>query len=59
MIQEQKIAGRAILIGGQPGTGKTAIAMGMAKSLGEDVPFNMLAGSEIFSLEMSKTEALS
>jgi len=33
--------------------------MGMAKSLGEDVPFNMLAGSEIFSLEMSKTEALS
>jgi len=32
--------------------------MGIAKSLGDDVPFNMLAGSEIFSLEMSKTEAL-
>ncbi len=32
--------------------------MGMAKSLGEDVPFTMMAGSEIFSLEMSKTEAL-
>lgn len=32
--------------------------MGMAKSLGEDVPFTMLAGSEIFSLEMSKSEAL-
>ena len=31
---------------------------GMAKCLGEDVPFNMLAGSEIFSLEMSKTESL-
>lgn len=30
----------------------------MAKSLGDDVPFNMLAGSEFFSLEMSKTEAL-
>ena len=59
MIREQKIAGRAILIGGQPGTGKTAIAMGMAKSLGEETPFTMLAGSEIFSLEMSKTEALS
>jgi RuvB-like protein 2 len=58
MIKEGKIAGRAILIGGQPGTGKTAIAMAMAKSLGEDVPFTMLAGSEIFSLEMSKTEAL-
>lgn len=58
MIKEGKIAGRAVLIGGQPGTGKTAIAMAMAKSLGEDVPFTMLAGSQIFSLEMSKTEAL-
>jgi len=58
MIQDGKIAGRAILIAGQPGTGKTAIAMGMAKALGEDTPFTMLAGSEIFSLEMSKTEAL-
>merc|ERR1719313_767525 len=58
MISDGKIAGRAILIAGQPGTGKTAIAMGMAKALGEDTPFTMLAGSEIFSLEMSKTEAL-
>ena len=32
--------------------------MAMAKSLGEDLPFTMMAGSEIFSLEMSKTEAL-
>ena len=32
--------------------------MGMAKSLGEETPFTMLAGSEIFSLEMSKTESL-
>jgi RuvB-like protein 2 len=32
--------------------------MGMAQSLGADVPFTMLASSEIFSLEMSKTEAL-
>jgi len=58
MIRDGKIAGRAILIGGQPGTGKIAIAMGMAKSLGEETPFTMLAGSEIFSLEMSKTESL-
>jgi len=58
MIREGLIAGRAILIGGQPGTGKTAIAMGMAQSLGSDTPFTMLAASEIFSLEMSKTEAL-
>jgi len=58
MIREGKIAGRAILIGGQPGTGKTAIAMGISKALGEETPFTMMAGSEIFSLEMSKTEAL-
>jgi RuvB-like protein 2 len=58
MIKQGKIAGRAILMAGAPGTGKTAIAMGMAQALGADVPFTMLAASEIFSLEMSKTEAL-
>lgn len=58
MIKEGKIAGRAVLLAGQPGTGKTAIAMGMAKALGDETPFAMLASSEIFSLEMSKTEAL-
>jgi len=30
----------------------------MAQALGTDTPFTMIAGSEIFSLEMSKTEAL-
>jgi RuvB-like protein 2 len=58
MIQEGKIAGRAVLIGGQPGTGKTALAMGIAQALGEDTPFTALSASEIFSLEMSKTEAM-
>ncbi|XP_077971570.1 ruvB-like 2 [Styela clava] len=58
MIKEGKIAGRAVLIAGHPGTGKTAIAMGMAQALGKDTPFTAIAGSEIFSLEMSKTEAL-
>jgi len=58
MIHEDRIAGRAVLIAGQPGTGKTAIAMGMAQALGPERPFTMLAASEIFSLEMSKTEAL-
>ncbi|KAL9539240.1 RuvB-like 2, partial [Mucor atramentarius] len=58
MIEAGKIAGRAVLIAGPPSTGKTAIAMGMAQALGTDVPFTMLAASEIFSLEMSKTEAL-
>ncbi|KAG5844352.1 hypothetical protein ANANG_G00161600 [Anguilla anguilla] len=59
MIKDGHIAGRAVLIAGQPGTGKTAIAMGIAQSLGQDTPFTAIAGSEIFSLEMSKTEALS
>lgn len=58
MLQENKIAGRAILMAGPPSTGKTAIAMGMSQSLGEGVPFTMISASEIFSLEMSKTEAL-
>lgn len=58
MVKQGKIAGRAVLIAGPPSTGKTAIAMGMAQSLGSDVPFTMLSSSEIFSLEMSKTEAL-
>ncbi|RMD43231.1 hypothetical protein DV735_g1932, partial [Chaetothyriales sp. CBS 134920] len=58
MVKDGKIAGRAVLVAGPPSTGKTAIAMGMAQSLGPDVPFTMLAASEIFSLEMSKTEAL-
>jgi RuvB-like protein 2 len=58
MAKEGKIAGRAVLISGPPSTGKTAIAIGMSKGLGDDVPFTMLASSEIFSLEMSKTEAL-
>ena len=58
MISEGKIAGRAILIAGPPGSGKTAIAMAIAQSLGKGVPFTATSASEFFSLEMSKTEAL-
>jgi len=58
MIKEGKIAGRAVLIAGTPGTGKTAIAMAMAQSLGSDTPFTVMSASEIYSLEMNKTEAL-
>lgn len=32
--------------------------MGLSQALGTDVPFTSIASSEIFSLEMSKTEAL-
>ncbi|WFD33262.1 DNA helicase [Malassezia cuniculi] len=58
IVQAAKIAGRAVLITGPPSTGKTAIAMGMSQMLGADVPFTSITASEIFSLEMSKTEAL-
>lgn len=58
LIIEGKIAGRAVLIAGQPGTGKTAIAIGLSQQLGSDTPFVSISSSEIFSLEMSKSEAL-
>lgn len=58
MIVDGTIAGRGVLIAGAPGTGKTAIAHGMAKTLGAETPFASMAASEIFSMEMSKTEAL-
>lgn len=58
LVQAGQIAGRAVLIAGPPSTGKTAIAMGLSQSLGHDVPFTAIAGSEIFSLDLSKTESL-
>ncbi|KCV73115.1 RuvB-like 2 [Fonticula alba] len=58
MVQAGRHAGRAVLLAGPPGTGKTALALAMAQTLGPDVPFTSLVASEVFSLEMSKTEAL-
>ena len=37
-----------MLIAGPPSTGKTAIAMGLSQSLGNQVPFTALAASEVF-----------
>lgn len=58
LVQQGKIAGRGVLIAGQPGTGKTALAHGLAQALGSETPFTSITGSEVFSLEMNKTEAL-
>ncbi|HIE36547.1 TPA: RuvB-like helicase [Candidatus Geothermarchaeota archaeon] len=58
MIKKGKMAGRAVLLAGPPGTGKTAIALAIAKELGKDVPFISLSGSEIYSTELKKTEIL-
>ena len=37
MIKSKKMSGRAILMAGPPGTGKTAIALAMAQELGNKV----------------------
>ncbi|WP_048056146.1 RuvB-like helicase [Pyrococcus sp. ST04] len=58
LIKQGKLAGKGILLVGPTGSGKTAIAMGIAKELGEDVPFVQISGSEIYSAEMKKTEFL-
>lgn len=39
MIKQKKMAGRALLMAGAPGTGKTALALGIAQELGTKVRF--------------------
>ncbi|CAH0556069.1 unnamed protein product [Brassicogethes aeneus] len=58
MIKSKKMAGRAILLAGPPGTGKTAVALAIAQELGNKVPFCPMVGSEVFSSEIKKTEVL-
>lgn len=58
LVKKGKLGGRAVLLAGPPGTGKTATAVGMAREFGEDVPFIQLSGSQIFSAERDKTEIL-
>ncbi|EDW66562.1 ruvB-like helicase 1 [Drosophila novamexicana] len=58
LIKSKKMAGRALLLAGPPGTGKTAIALAIAQELGNKVPFCPMVGSEVFSNEIKKTEVL-
>lgn len=58
MIKSKKMAGRAVLLAGPPGTGKTAIALAIAQELGSKVPFCPMVGSEVYSSEIKKTEVL-
>jgi RuvB-like protein 1 (pontin 52) len=58
MIRQKKMAGRALLMTGAPGTGKTALALGIAQELGTKVPFCPMVGSEVYSYEVKKTEIL-
>jgi RuvB-like protein 1 (pontin 52) len=52
------MAGRALLMVGGPGTGKTAVALAISQELGTRVPFCPMVGSEVYSAEVKKTEVL-
>eukprot|EP00523_Entomoneis_sp_CCMP467_P017158 CAMPEP_0168767430 /NCGR_PEP_ID=MMETSP0725-20121227/1354_1 /TAXON_ID=265536 /ORGANISM="Amphiprora sp., Strain CCMP467" /LENGTH=516 /DNA_ID=CAMNT_0008816751 /DNA_START=98 /DNA_END=1648 /DNA_ORIENTATION=+ len=58
LIRQGQRSGRAVLLAGPPSTGKTALAMALSQELGPDVPFVNLSASQVFSLDLSKTEAL-
>jgi TBP-interacting protein len=58
LIKQGKRPGHGLLLVGPPGTGKTAIAIGMARELGQDVPFVAISGSEIYGLTIRKSEFL-
>ncbi|CAK4081278.1 unnamed protein product [Aphanomyces euteiches] len=58
LIKSKKMAGRALLLAGAPGTGKTALALGVSQELGPKVPFCPMVGSEVYSSEVKKTEIL-
>mmetsp|Transcript_35406 Transcript_35406/g.61176 ORF Transcript_35406/g.61176 Transcript_35406/m.61176 type:complete len:455 (+) Transcript_35406:67-1431(+) len=58
LIKSKKMAGRALLLAGAPGTGKTALALSVAQELGPKVPFCPMVGSEVYSTEVKKTEIL-
>jgi RuvB-like protein 1 len=58
LIRTKRMAGKALLLAGAPGTGKTAIALAVAQELGSKVPFCPMIGSEVYSTEVKKTEIL-
>jgi len=58
LIKAKKMAGKALLLAGAPGTGKTALALAISQELGSKVPFCPMVGSEVYSAEVKKTEVL-
>ena len=51
MIKSKKMAGRALLLVGAPGTGKTAIALGIAQELGTKVD-SLVSNAIVTSLDV-------
>ncbi|EZG55280.1 putative RuvB DNA helicase [Gregarina niphandrodes] len=58
LVRAKKLAGKAALLAGPPGTGKTAIAFALSRDLGSRVPFCALSAAEVYSQEVKKTEIL-
>lgn len=58
LIKTKKMSGKAILLAGAPGLGKTALALAISQELGPKVPFCPIVGSELYSAEVKKTAAL-
>lgn len=61
LAQQGRLAGRAILLAGKAGSGKSALASAVAAELStssQKTPFIALSSSEIFSLSLNKSEAL-
>ena len=59
LFKSHKFSGRALLLAGAPGTGKTALAFAVSHELGIRVPLCPIVGSEVYSTEVKKTEILS